>query len=183
MSILTEYSLWFVLLCVALGVIFAFALYFRNRNTDFDKRAAIVMSVLRGLSVTLIAILLLAPMLKLSVRESDKPLLIFAIDNSESMASTKDSTFYRSDFQVKMDKLIHDFGDKYEIKTYLIGEQNKIASDNEPFKADFTDKATNISSLFEEVDNLYANTTWARWSWFPTASTIPAAIPSTRLRS
>ena len=93
MSILTEYSLWFVLLCVALGVIFAFALYFRNRNTDFDKRAAIVMSVLRGVSVTLIAILLLAPMLKLSVRESDKPLLIFAIDNSESMASTKDSTF------------------------------------------------------------------------------------------
>ena len=157
MSILTEYSPWFVLLCVALGVIFAFALYFRNRNTDFDKRAAIVMSVLRGVSVTLIAILLLAPMLKLSVRESDKPLLIFAIDNSESMASTQDSTFYRSDFQVKMDKLIHDFGDKYEIKTYLIGEQNKIASDNEPFKADFTDKATNISSLFEEVDNLYAN--------------------------
>lgn len=157
MSILTEYSLWFILLCVALGVIFAFALYFRNRNTDFDKRAAIVMSVLRGVSVTLISILLLAPMLKLSVRESDKPLLIFAIDNSESMASTQDSTFYRSDFQVKMDKLIHDFGDKYEIKTYLIGETNKIASDNEPFKADFTDKATNISSLFEEVDNLYAN--------------------------
>ena len=157
MSILTENSLWFILLCVALGVIFAFALYFRNRNTDFDKRAAIVMSVLRGVSVTLISILLLAPMLKLSVRESDKPLLIFAIDNSESMASTQDSTFYRSDFQVKMDKLIHDFGDKYEIKTYLIGETNKIASDNEPFKADFTDKATNISSLFEEVDNLYAN--------------------------
>lgn len=157
MSILTEYSLWFILLCIASGVIFAFALYFRNRNTDFDKRAAIVMSVLRGVSVTLISILLLAPMLKLSVRESDKPLLIFAIDNSESMASTQDSTFYRSDFQVKMDKLIHDFGDKYEIKTYLIGETNKIASDNEPFKADFTDKATNISSLFEEVDNLYAN--------------------------
>lgn len=157
MSILTEYSLWFILLCVALGVIFAFALYFRNRNTDFDKRATIAMSVLRGVSVTLISILLLAPMLKLSVRESDKPLLIFAIDNSESMASTQDSTFYRSDFQVKMDKLIHDFGDKYEIKTYLIGETNKIASDNDPFKADFTDKATNISSLFEEVDNLYAN--------------------------
>ena len=157
MSILSEYSLWFILLCVALGAIFAFALYFRNRNTDFDKRATIVMSVLRGLSVSLIAVLLLAPMLRLSVRESDKPLLIFAIDNSESMVSTKDSTFYRSDFQVKIDKLIHNFGDKYEIKTYLIGEKNNIVSENTPFKADFTDKTTDISSLFEEVDNLYAN--------------------------
>lgn len=157
MSILTEYSLWFGLLCLLLGAIFSFALYFRNHEIEYDKKANIVMAVLRGVSVSLIAFLLLAPMLRRSVKEVDKPMLLFAIDNSESMVLTKDSAFYRNDFPKQIDQLIHRFGDKYDVKAYLIGEQNVVLDANQTIKPTFADKTTNLSSFLDEVDNLYAN--------------------------
>lgn len=157
MTLITEYSLWFALLCVLLGAVFSVALYFRNNNTDFDRKAKIVMSVLRGVSIALIAFLLLAPMLKLNVKETEKPVLIFAVDNSESMVFTSDSSFYRHDFQEKIDHLIHSFDDKYEVKTYLVGEKADALNTKGKIMIPFDGKTTNLSSLFSDVENVYAN--------------------------
>ena len=157
MSILTEYSLWFGILCILLGAVISFALYFRNKEIDFNRKAAIVMAILRVTSIALIAFLLLAPMLRRSVKEVDKPMLIFAIDNSESMALTKDSLFYRKEFPKQLDELIHTFGDKYEVKTYYIGGQNNTVDNSKPLQPSFSDKSTNLSSIFDEVDNMFAN--------------------------
>lgn len=155
MSVLTEYSLWFVPVCILIGAVYALALYLRNRETDYDRRAKWVMPILRGFSVTLIALLLLAPMLKRNVKETDKPLLIVAVDNTESMRITKDSNYYKTDFQKDIAKLISQFGDQYEVQPYLIGEQNVLVQEN--LKPTLDGKCTNLSSIFDEVDNLYAN--------------------------
>ena len=157
MTLITEYSLWFALLCVLLGVVFSVALYFRNNNTDFDRKAKIVMSVLRGVSIALIAFLLLAPMLKLNVKETEQPVLIVAIDNSESMVATPDSAFYRTDFQEKINKLVQSFSDKYDVKTYLLGESATATNSKEQLAVPFDGKMTNLSSLFTDVENVYAN--------------------------
>ena len=157
MTLITEYSLWFALLCVLLGAFFSVALYFRNNQTDFDRKAKIVMSVLRGVSIALIAFLLLAPMLKLNVKETEQPVLIVAIDNSESMVATPDSTFYRTDFQEKINNLVQSFSDKYDVKTYLIGESAAAANGKEQLTVPFDGKMTNLSSLFTDVENVYAN--------------------------
>lgn len=157
MTLITEYSLWFALLCVLLGAIFSVALYFRNNNTDFDRKAKIVMSVLRGVSIALIAFLLLAPMLKLNVKETEQPVLIVAIDNSESMVATPDSAFYRADFQEKINKLVQSFSDKYDVKTYLLDESATATNSKEQLSVPFDGKMTNLSSLFTDVENVYAN--------------------------
>lgn len=157
MTLITEYSLWFALLCVLLGAVFSVALYFRNNNTDFDRKAKIVMSVLRGISIALIAFLLLAPMLKLNVKETEQPVLIVAIDNSESMVATPDSAFYRADFQEKINKLVQSFSDKYDVKTYLLGESATATNSKEQLTVPFDGKMTNLSSLFTDVENVYAN--------------------------
>ena len=157
MTLITEYSLWFALLCVLLGAVFSVALYFRNNQTDFDRKAKIVMSVLRGVSIALIAFLLLAPMLKLNVKETEQPVLIVAIDNSESMVATPDSAFYRADFQEKINNLVQSFSDKYDVKTYLLGESAAAANGKEQLTVPFDGKMTNLSSLFTDVENVYAN--------------------------
>ena len=157
MSILTEYSLWFVPLCLLLGAAYAVFLYLRNRDIDYDKRARWIMPILRGLAISLIAFLLLSPLLKHNVKEVDRPLLLVAVDNSESMVSTGDSAYYRTEFPKQLQKLIEDFGDKYDIKTYLVGEQNDLQEGAMPKAVPFSGKTTNLSSLFDEVDNLYAN--------------------------
>lgn len=157
MTMLTEYSLWFLLLCLLLGVIFAFILYYKNRTIDYGKRTQIVMATLRGLSVSLIAFLILVPMLKLSVKEVDKPVIIFAIDNSESMKLTKDSAFYQGNFQQKINHLIHSFDDNYEIQPYFIGEKCSLQKPNRDIHLSFHEKTTDISSIFDEIDNVYHN--------------------------
>lgn len=154
---LTEYSLWLGLLCLLWGAIFAIALYFRYREIVYSKRARWTMATLRGISIALIAFLLLAPMLRQNVKETEKPLLIFAIDNSQSMALTQDSLFYQQTLPTQLQQFINNFGDNYQVKTYLMGEENRLVADNQALNLTFRDETSQLSTLFSEIDALYAS--------------------------
>ena len=156
MSLLTQYPLWLAIFAVLLGIGYALFLYFRNDNVVFEKRSRIVMASLRGLAMALLAFLLLAPMLKMIRKQTDKPVLIFAIDNSESIQSGKDATYYTTDYPKQLQKVVSDLAKQYDVDAYLVGDKNLLA-DNENVNVDFSDKSTNLSSLFDEVSLLYAN--------------------------
>lgn len=111
-----------------------------------------LLSALRFLSITVISFLLLSPLVKTMVRNVEKPVVIIAQDNSESITITKDSAYYRNTYPGQMKKFIGDVGDKFDVKTYSFGEKVK---DSLPFS--FTDKLTDISSFFEELQTRYTN--------------------------
>ena len=136
---------------------YALYLYYKNNNVIFEKPMRIAMASLRGLAVALIAFLLLAPMVKLTVKQTDKPIVLVAIDNSESVKSNKDSAFYAKEYPGQVAKLISELGDSYVVKTYLVGDEDHLIGDKETLDIDFSDKSTNLSSLFDQVDMLYAN--------------------------
>ena len=157
MKLLTQYPLWLVIFAILLGVGYALYLYYKNNNVVFEKPMRIAMASLRGLAVALIAFLLLAPMVKRTVKQTDKPIVLVAIDNSESVKSNKDSAFYAKEYPGQVSKLISDLGDSYEVKTYLVGDEDHLIGDKETLNMDFSDKSTNLSSLFDQVEMLYAN--------------------------
>lgn len=157
MKLLTQYPLWLVIFALLLGVGYALYLYYKNNNVIFEKPMRIAMASLRGLAVALIAFLLLAPMVKLTVKQTDKPIVLVAIDNSESVKSNKDSAFYVKEYPGQVAKLISELGDSYVVKTYLVGDEDHLIGDKETLDMDFSDKSTNLSSLFDQVDMLYAN--------------------------
>lgn len=157
MKLLTQYPLWLVIFALLLGVGYALYLYYKNNNVIFEKPMRIAMASLRGLAVALIAFLLLAPMVKLTVKQTDKPIVLVAIDNSESVKSNKDSAFYAKEYPGQVAKLISELGDSYVVKTYLVGDEDHLIGDKETLGMDFSDKSTNLSSLFDQVDMLYAN--------------------------
>lgn len=157
MKLLTQYPLWLVIFALLLGVGYALYLYYKNNNVIFEKPMRIAMASLRGLAVALIAFLLLAPMVKLTVKQTDKPIVLVAIDNSESVKSNKDSAFYAKEYPGQVAKLISELGDSYVVKTYLVGDEDHLIGDKETLDIDFSDKSTNLSSLFDQVDMLYAN--------------------------
>ena len=156
MSLLTQYPLWLAIFAVLLGVGYALFLYFRNENVVFEKRSRIVMASLRGVAMTLVAFLLLAPMLKMIRKEIDKPVIILAIDNSESVKMGKDSAYYLSDYQKQVQQLANELGKHYEVTACLLGDENNYV-DYQEIKADFSDKSTNLSALFDDINLLYAN--------------------------
>ena len=57
----------------------------RDNSDDMPRWARIAMPVLRFLSVSLIAFLLMAPLIKRHVATHEKPLIVVAVDNSESI--------------------------------------------------------------------------------------------------
>src|SRR5580700_9903764 len=95
-ALLLNYPLWFILFCILTGVIYAAALYFRDQKLkEFSKEIIYLIAASRLCTVTLIAFLLLSPFIKTISVITEKPVIIFAQDNSESIIQTKDSAFYK----------------------------------------------------------------------------------------
>ncbi len=150
----TEYPLWFILFCLAAGACYAFVLYGKGSSLFFDSKKKLMtwlIAVIRFLSVSIIAFLLLNPLLKFISSEVMKPIVVLAIDNSESIVNQSDSALYRkklTDFFTTFQKQL---GEDIKVQPYLFGDKPQVAN-----KPNFKDKQTDMSALFAEVSNVYS---------------------------
>lgn len=76
-------SPWFILLCLLAGGIYAFVLY-QNKKT-FSPLQNRILAIVRGLLVSLLAFLLINPLLRNNKSSIEKPTVVLAVDNSASM--------------------------------------------------------------------------------------------------
>lgn len=155
MNISFQYPSWFVLICLLLGACYAFGLYWREKHFkeagESFRKWYIILASLRFILVSLLALLLLSPLIKRATTRTEKPIIVLAQDNSESVKinwSKKDSADYRNAWNNLIDKL----SSNYEVKNYTFGNALK-----ENGEANYTEKTTNISSAFDELSNLYSN--------------------------
>ncbi|HNW54801.1 MAG TPA: hypothetical protein PKN21_11060, partial [Bacteroidales bacterium] len=151
-SLITSYPSWFLLVCLLAGGAFASLLYFRERNSDFGKGKVRLLAVLRGLSVTLIAFLLLSPLVKKTSRLSERPIVLLALDNSSSITQGRDSAYYKNEFAVNFRKLAEKLSGKFDVRTFTFGE--KVTDGLTP---SFTENQTNMEALFREVRDRFSN--------------------------
>ena len=87
--LLFEHSPFFILLCAAAGLGYAYVLY--NSHYTWSKRTNQFLFALRTVVVFFIAFLLLGPILRLITNEYEKPSWVFLIDNSSSVGEVMDS--------------------------------------------------------------------------------------------
>lgn len=78
-----ESSPAFIVLCVGLGVGYAWLLY-RTKHT-WGQTVNRILFVVRSLAVALAAFLLIGPILKLTTNQTEKPTVVFLVDNSQSV--------------------------------------------------------------------------------------------------
>lgn len=156
MALLSEYPLWLVIVCLLVGAAYSTILYFRNRNIDFGKRPKAIMMGLRGLAIAMIAFLFLSPMIKITVKQIDKPVLVFAVDNSESIALSEKQDTAR--YKQQVSNLQQALQKDYEVVTCLMGDQNDFQLfDDKMDIVDFNNKSTNLSAIFDDIATLYRN--------------------------
>jgi hypothetical protein len=155
-KVVTEYPPAFVLFCLLAGFGYALLLYFREKQfTDTPLWIRRLMALLRFLSVSGIAFLLLNPLLKTTFREVEKPVVVVAQDNSESVLIGKDSAFYRGEYKKKLAKLTEDLSAKFDVMLYTFGEKVTEIQDAEGIT--YTEKETDISSFLDELETRYSN--------------------------
>lgn len=153
MNISLSYPAWYVILCIALGGAYAFFFYRRDRLLEDVRRYwRILLTTFRFITVTLLALLLLEPLLESISLKVEKPVIVFAQDNSESLMVGKDSTYLKEEYLEQLKELRVKLGEKYEVQTYTFGNEIR-----EGFDVDFSEKTTNISDLFEEIFTRYYN--------------------------
>ena len=150
----TEYPLWFILFCLAAGGLYAFMLYRPVHGILFDGNQKFLTWLLAGfrfLTVSIMAFLLLNPLLKFIRSDIEKSIVILAIDNSESILNTPDSAVYRQKITELHANFQNKVGKDIKVQTYLFGDRPVVAA-----KPDFGSKQTDFSTLFEEVANVYS---------------------------
>ena len=117
-NILTDYPVWFILLCLLAGAFYAFILYYREKRNEYSLSLRWILSVLRFVAVTLIAFLLLNPLVKSTSNYSEKPVIIFAQDNSSSLVTTPDSAAMKTTYVQNTKQVIDELEEYFEVLTY-----------------------------------------------------------------
>jgi drug/metabolite transporter (DMT)-like permease len=73
MSIITQAPVWLIIMCLLAGVVYAGALYFKDRfNRTYGTPLATLLGVLRFLCVSLLAFFLLKPLIRLVSYDVEK---------------------------------------------------------------------------------------------------------------
>lgn len=140
--IIFESSPAFILLCLALGVGYAYFLY-RGKYT-WGKTTNQLLFGLRAVLVALLAFLLIGPILKFTRNEFEKSTLIFLVDNSLSIRETVDSV-QRQKLQAELltaKNALEESGYTVKIKNL----QNE-----EPSTIQYTQRASDISGAVRQI--------------------------------
>lgn len=151
-QLISGYPLWFAPLCLLLGAGVALVLYYKNTSEDFPRSLVIFLSVLRFLSASLIAFLLLSPMIKTISRTTELPAVIIGIDNSRSMVLGTDSLFQQNQLPLMLSQLREELKGKFEVYNYTFGQQV-----TESEVAAYRDELSDIASFFSEINARFYN--------------------------
>ena len=151
MSIVTEQSIWFLFFCLLTGGVYAYVLYFWGKN-EFPPKLKRLLAALRFVAVSLIAFLLLSPLLKTISNTIEKPIIILAQDNSQSVIINKDSSYYKNEYHHQIADFIKQMGSDYDIKTITFGSEI-----NDRVDGNFDEKQSDMAQLFDELNSRFAN--------------------------
>lgn len=147
-----DYPTWYILFCVAAGLIYALVLYFRDKTFKEQPTWFIwLLGALRFIGISLLAALLLSPILRSKETRTQKPVVVIAQDGSESIRAAwtpQDSQSYVNQLLQLKDKL----SENYDVIGYTFGEKLKDTLD-----FSYDDKRTNLSAVLQEVYDLYSN--------------------------
>ena len=146
-----NYPYWYIIFCILLGVGYAVLLYRKDKTFGEEfKFLPYLLGSLRFFSTTILALLLLEPLVQSEEKIIEKPIIVIAQDNSESIKLSKDSVFYKNDYKTNLLGLKNKLAEKFTIALLSFGDK---VEDSLAFN--YTNKQTDISTLFENIENKY----------------------------
>jgi hypothetical protein len=147
-----DYPIYFLAFCVVTGIGYASLMYFRERAFNevsvWWKR---LLYALRFLATSILAFLLLSPLLRTNDTQSQKPIIVVASDASESVGAnmrTTDSLAFHKGLRTIKEAL----GEGYDVKTYAFGDRVR-----EDFDFKYGDKVSNIDDALTQIYDNYTN--------------------------
>jgi len=141
LSVILDFPFYYIFLCILLGVLYAYLLYKREGKITLNS-LNLVLFFLRTIFIAFLSFLLLAPFFKSKISNFEKPIVIIAKDNSESI---------KEDINNKLDELVRSLQD-FEVFLYSFSDKTYegLSQKNDGL-------LTNYSSFFSELSNKFEN--------------------------
>jgi hypothetical protein len=146
----TFYSFLALLGCLLTGLFFAWLLY--GKPSMLSKRMRLVLAGCRAITVALILWLLFSPLIKQVNYTLEKPIVIIAQDNSESVGNYKPVGFDRSVYKGSVLKLSKRLSEKYDVRTYHFSDKVSKSLD-----FSYNGKLSNATLLFNQLNDEFIN--------------------------
>lgn len=155
MNLSFNFSPTYLLLILPLAGLLAWWMY-RGTREFLPRTWSIVLGAFRFVVLTILAILLLEPLLTSQQVIVYPPIVALLQDNSESLLIQKDSAYVKEEYKDDLTKFANAFDpENYSLNLFSFGRELKagITGDSLTFKQ----TGTNISKAIEEVGDLYQN--------------------------
>ena len=147
MHIFTEYSLWWLPLCVVVGLATAFLLYRKNdKLREAPRWVRRLLFGLRAFVVAMLLFLLLGPYIEMRRSVVEKPTIVLLHDNSASLVLQKDSAKIRTEYVAAYQKFADELRETYTVDEYTFG--SGLVYDS---ALNFSERETNISQALQDV--------------------------------
>jgi hypothetical protein len=151
-NLFTEYSPYFLILCVLVGLAYAVLLY--TKEAPWGLSLNRILASLRFLLVSLICFLLLNPFIRLIKNYFEKPVVVIAIDNSQSIPLTNDTTAINA-LKKELDVLANELKNKdFEVAIQTL---NEGSPEENVSNVKFDHPSTNLGNLLSTVQSNYEN--------------------------
>lgn len=151
-ELITSQPWWVLLLCPVAGIIYSWVLYRKKHSLALSSKWRLLIAFFRFLTVTLLCFLLAGGYIKSLSRSLEKPVIVFAQDNSSSLRLVHDSLFLK-EYKTNLENALAVLSDNFDVKPFTFGE--KVTEQNQ---VDFAEAETNMSALFDELNIRFANT-------------------------
>ncbi len=153
MTIHTEAPIWLSPLCLLIGLVYAGALYFYDRfNRTYGWKLAAVLGTMRFVVVSIIAFFLLKPLIKTISRTVEKPIVLVAQDNSQSIAIGADSAFYKNQYPQLLRDALKPLEEDYDVQFVSFGANVHDGIDS----LNYSEQLTDYSTLLNDVYNRFS---------------------------
>jgi len=141
---------WWTPVCLLLGLLYAWLMY--RRPLDLDRKIRYILFAARTVAVFILAFLLVSPLVKSTAYNPQKPLVLIAQDNSQSINIFKPAGFNSGQLITDLGKLKQDLGDKYDVRLFSF---DRVLHDS--LSSRFNGRQTNISSAIHQLNEHFAN--------------------------
>jgi hypothetical protein len=158
-DLFTGQPAWLIIICLLSAGGYAIGLYFREIKNEFPVYLKFILGIVRFVSIFLISFMLLSPFIRSISKENEKPLIIFAVDDSQSVLLNSDSTNYKETFLRDADHLSAKLSEIGDIRQYLFGDKLVQLKQGDNFygSVKYDRQTTDIAGLIAELGDLYVN--------------------------
>jgi len=149
--IVSDLSLWYLIIIIPLVIWIVFYFYKKEQSlSEMPLWIKKTSKILRIIVIIITILLLLSPFFQWYVSEIKKPVIVIALDQSQSVAISKLFNEQKNKIEKFFAELKVNHSSKYDLKFYSFGSEVRTLD-----TISFKDKRTNISAIIQHVQNEY----------------------------